>query len=109
MGSWKTNTQTMSPKELNAGKRWIEQRFTEIADELNLRVTLAAPARWSEPSTTRLKHAHCMAYEVVHGRHRRGEMMFRDVDLEDVGCGEKAPQDRLAQEIRRLLESFQTV
>ncbi len=99
----------MSPKELNAGKCWVEQRFTEIADELNVPVTLSAQARWSEPSTTSLKHAHCMAYDVsVHGRHRRGEMMFRDVDLEDVGCGEKSTQDKLAREIRRLLDSFQS-
>ncbi len=36
----------------------------------------------------------------VHGRYRRGEMAFRDVDLEDVGCGEKATQDKLEREIR---------
>ncbi len=99
----------MSPKELDAGKHWVEQRFTEIADELNVPVTLAAQARWSEPSTTSLQHAHCIAYEVtVHGPHRRGEMAFRDVDLEDVGCGEKATQDKLEREIRGFLESFQT-
>ena len=99
----------MSPQELNAGKCWVEERFTEIADELNVPVTLSAQARWSEPSTTSLKHAYCMAYEVtVHGRHRRGEMMFRDVNLEDVGCGEKSTQDTLVREIRRLLESFQS-
>ncbi len=99
----------MSPKELNAGKCWVEQRFTEIADELNVPVTLAAQARWSEPSTTSLKHAHCMAYDVaVHERHCRGEMMFRDIELEDVGCDEKSTQDKLAREIRRLLESFQS-
>ena len=44
----------------------------------------------------------------VHGRHRRGEMAFRDVDLEDVGRGEKATQDKLEREIRGFLESFQT-
>jgi len=95
----------MSPKELNAGKFWVEQRFTEIADELNVPVTLAAQARWSEPSTTSLKHAYDVS---VHGRHRRGEMIFRDVEFEDVGCGEKSTQDKLAHEIRRLLESFQS-
>jgi len=97
----------MYPKELNAGKCWVEQRFTEIADELNLRVTLAAQARWSEPTMTK-RHAHCMAYDVsVHERHCRGEMMFRDIELEDAGCDEKSTQDKLAREIRRLLESFQ--
>ena len=54
----------MSPKELEAGKHWVEQRFTEIADELTVPVTLAPQARWSEPSTTGMKHTHCMAYEV---------------------------------------------
>ena len=98
----------MSPKELDAGRHWVEQRFTEIADELNVPVTLAPQARWSEPATTSMKHTHCMAYEVtVHGRHRRGEILFRDVDLEDAGSGEKATQDKLEKEIRRLLESFQ--
>ncbi len=99
----------MSPKELDAGKHWVEQRFTEIADELNVPVTLAPQARWSEPSTTGMKHTHRMAYEVtVHGRDRRGEMPFRDVDLEDVGSGEKATQGKLEKEIRRFLESFQS-
>ncbi len=99
----------MSPKELEAGKHWVEQRFTEIADELTVPVTLAPQARWSEPSTTGMKYTHCMAYEVtVHGRHRRGEMTFRDVDLEDAGCGEKPTQGKLEKEIRRLLESFQS-
>ena len=99
----------MSPKELIAGKCWVEQRFTKIADELNVPVTLAAQARWSEASTTSSKHAHFMVYQVtVHERHRRGEIMFRDVDLEDVGCGEEATQDKLAREIRRFLESFLT-
>ncbi len=98
----------MSPKELDAGRHWVEQRFTEIADELNVPVTFAAQARWSVPSTTSLKHAHCMAYEAsVHGRQRRGEMAFPDVDLEDAGCGEKATQDKLEKEIRGFLESFQ--
>ncbi len=67
----------MSPKELDAGKRWVEQRCTEIAG--------------NRPRTI-----------------SSGEMAFRDVDLEDVGCGEKATQDKLEREIRGFLESFQT-
>jgi len=35
-------------------------------------------------------------------------MTFRDVDLEDAGCGEKPTQGKLEKEIRRLLESFQS-
>ncbi len=42
----------------------------------------------------------------VHGRHRRGEMAFRDVGLEDVGCGEKATQDKLEREIRYFSNRF---
>ena len=99
----------MRPNELNSGKSWVEQRFRKIADELNVAVVLAADARWSEPSTTRLKYVHYMAYEVtVHGRHLRREMVFQGVDLEDAGSGEKGSQDKLAREIRQLLQSFQS-
>jgi len=99
----------MPPKKLDSGKSWVEQHFRKIAGELKVPVMLAAGARWSEPSTTSLKYVHYMAYEVtVHGRYLRGEMVFRDVDLEDAGSGEKGSQDKLAREIRRLLQSFQS-
>ncbi len=65
----------MSPKELDAGKRWVEQRFTEIAG--------------NRPRTI-----------------SSGEMAFRDGDLEDVGCGEKATQDKLEREIRDFSNRF---
>jgi hypothetical protein len=37
---------------------------------------------------------------------KRGEIVFRDVDLEDAGAGDKMAQTAIERQIRNLLESL---
>ncbi len=96
----------MSGKELEAGQRWAERRFEELAAEQGAVGSVPRGDRWRRLGERFKTQTHCMAYYVeIHGHVKRGEIPFRDVDLEDAGAGEKAAQDKLEREIRDLLTS----
>lgn len=97
----------MAGAELEAGKRWVEQRFAQIAAELGAIGGVAPRDRWRELGKRFRTEAHCMTYYVELGGHvKRGEIVFRDVDLEDAGAGEKTAQTAIERQIRNLLESL---
>ena len=97
----------MSGKELEAGKRWVEQCFEEIATHSGALGNVAPGDRWRMLGERFKTHTHCMAYYVeLHGHVKRGEIVFRDVDLEDAGAGDTAVQERLVSQIRYALGLF---
>ena len=97
----------MAAKELEAGKRWVEQRFEEIAREFGAPRTLAQEDRWREASEPFMKDIHSMTYYIeLEGHVRRGEITFRDVGLEDAGAGEKKAQEQLESQMRYALRSW---
>ena len=96
----------MAAKELEAGKRWVEQRFEEIAREFGAPRTLAQEDRWREAGAF-MKDTNYMTYYIeLHGHVRRGEIAFWDIDLEDAGAGEKEAQEQLEKEMRYALSSW---
>ncbi len=96
----------MSGKKLEAGKRWVERWFEEIAREFAAPTTLAQKDRWVEANQPS-KHAHCMAFDVeLEGHVQRRELTLWDTDLEYAGAGEKAAQKRLERHIRDMLASY---
>ena len=96
----------MIGRELEAGKRWVERRFDEIAQELGTHVrTLAKEDRWSRGGR---KDTHCMTFYIeFEGHVRQGELVFIGADLEDAGAGIGAAQDKLQRQIRSVLGAFQ--
>ncbi len=97
----------MAAKELEAGKRWVEQRFEEIAREFGAPRTLAQEDRWREAGEPFMKNTHYMTYYIeLHGHVRRGEIAFWDIDLEDAGAGEKEAQEQLESQMRYAFRSL---
>jgi hypothetical protein len=90
----------MSQRDLNAGRRWVEQRFAEIARDFGAPRALAQEDRWREIDPLR-KHDHSMTYYIeLRGHLTRGELTFGDVDLEIAGTGEPAAREKLGRQIR---------
>lgn len=99
----------MRGKEIEAGKRWVEERFEELAAELAAVDKVVPGDRWRKLGRGFKTHTHRMAYYVeAHGHVKRGDIAFRDVDLEDAAAGEKAAQQQLETQIRYVLDRFQT-
>jgi hypothetical protein len=100
----------MSAEELKAGKQWVERRFVEIAREFGAPRTLTQEDRWRETDKPLMPHSHRMTYYIeLAGHLKRGDLSFRDVDLEIAGAGELASQERLARHIREVLVSLGSV
>jgi hypothetical protein len=88
-------------KDLNAGRRWVERRFEEIAREFGAPRRLTQEDRWREAPTRFPKHNYSMAYYIeLSGHLKRGEVTFWDVDLEIAGTGELAAREKLGRQIR---------
>ena len=97
-------------QELKAGKQWVERRFVEIAREFGAPRTLTQEDGWPETDKALMPHSHRMAYYIeLSGHLKRGDLTFRDVDLEIAGAGELAAQDRLARHIRGVFVSLGSV
>ena len=98
-------------QELKAGKQWVERRFVEIAREFGAPRTLTQEDRWQETDNKAFKpHNHRMAYYIeLSGHLKRGDLTFRDVDLEIAGAGELAAQEKLARHIRSAFLSLGSV
>ena len=97
----------MSGKELEAGKRWVEHRFEEIAREFAAPTALAQKDRWRDADQPSMLHTHCIAFDVgLEGHVKLLELTFWDIDIEDAGAGEKAAQERLERHIRDVLASY---
>lgn len=97
----------MTGAELDAGKRWVEQRFAELTAEFGAVGKFAHGDRWRKLGTRFKTQAHCMNYYVeLQGHIRRGKIAFRDVDLEDAGAGETMARKALERQIRKLLRSL---
>ena len=100
----------MSTPGLRAGKQWVERRFGEIAREFGVPRALTQEDRWRETDKPFMPHSHSMAYYIeLAGHLKRGDLAFRDVDLEIAGAGELAAQERLARQIRDVLGSLGSV
>src|SRR3989304_7925511 len=94
----------MSAQELKAGKQWGERQFVESAREFGAPRTLTQEDRWRETDKAFTQHNHRMAYYIeLAGHLKRGDLTFRDVDLEVAGAGEQAAQGRLAGPWREVL------
>ena len=100
----------MSTQEVKAGKQWVERQFVEIAREFGAPRTLTQEDRWRETDKAFTQHNHRMAYYIeLAGHLKRGDLTFRDVDLEVAGAGEQAAQERLARHMRDVLVSLGSV
>ena len=96
----------MSLQKLRAGKQWVERRFAEIAREFGAPRTLAQEDRWRVVDTPFMPLSHCMAYHIeVAGHPKRGDLTFRDVDMETAGDGGVGAQERLSRHILEVLVS----
>ena len=97
----------MSGKELETGKRWVEQRFEKMVVLRGSLGSVAPGDRWRKLGARFKTHTHCMTYYVeLRGHVKRGEIVFRDVDLEDAGAGEKAAQGKLERQVQDALGSI---
>jgi len=95
----------MSQSELQAGMKWVEERFEAIAGELGADASLPNPpheARWGSTGEAFMKNTHLMAY-YIGGERRVWE--FRRENLEDAGAGAQSVQKKLEAQIRSLLKS----
>lgn len=93
----------MSTPNLNAGRRWVEQRFEAIAREFGAPRALTQEDRWREDHASR-KHDQRMAYYIELGGHlKRGLVTFWNVDLEIAGAGEPEAREKLEHQIRDVL------
>ncbi len=96
----------MSTRDLDAGRRWVERRFDEIAREFGAPRGLTREDRWGARCTTPVKQNQSMAYYVeIGGRLRRGQVIFSETDLEIAGAGEPSARERLGRQIRDVLGS----
>jgi diguanylate cyclase (GGDEF)-like protein/PAS domain S-box-containing protein len=99
--------ETMSTRDLTAGRRWVERQFEEIAREFGTPRALTHEDRWREDRTPFPKNNQSMAYYIEMGGHlKRGQVTFRDLDLETAGTGEKGARERLGRQIRDALASY---
>jgi hypothetical protein len=95
----------MSSEDLEAGRRWAEKRFAEIALEFGAPRTLTREDRWRENRVSG-KREHRMAYYIEMAGHlTRGEVTFWSVDLEVAGGGETAAREKLGGRMRDVLVS----
>lgn len=96
----------MSTIDLNAGRRWVERRFEEIAREFGAPRQLTREDRWREHRSPMVNHSQSMAYYIEIGGHlKRGEVTFSENDLEIAGAGEPSARERLGHRIRDVLDS----
>jgi diguanylate cyclase (GGDEF)-like protein/PAS domain S-box-containing protein len=96
--------ESMSTRDLTAGRRWVERRFEEIAREFGAPRALTQEDRWREDPASNPKHNQSMAYYIEMGGHlKRGKVTFCDVDLDTAGTGEREARERLERHIRDVL------
>lgn len=100
----------MSGQQLRAGKQWVERRFVEIAREFGAPRTLTQEDRWRVVDTPFMPHSHCMAYYIeMAGRLKRGDLTFRDADIEVAAAGGLRAQERLSHHIREVLVTLRSL
>jgi hypothetical protein len=97
----------MSTMDLNAGRRWVERRFEEIAREFGAPRRLTREDRWREHRTPLVEQNQSMAYYIEIGGHLKlGEVNFSETELEIAGAGEPSARERLGRQIREVLGSY---
>ena len=97
----------MSGKELEAGKRWVEQCFEEIATQSGALGNVAPGDRWRMLDRFKTHTRSMTYYAEFRGHVKRGQIVFRDVDLEGAGAGDTAVQEELVVHMRSALGLFQ--
>jgi diguanylate cyclase (GGDEF)-like protein len=96
----------MSTIDVNAGRRWVERRFEEIAREYGAPRRLAREDRWREHRAPLVTQNQSMTYYIeIGGRLKRGEIEFSEADLQIAGAGEPSTEERLGRHIREVLGS----
>ena len=90
-------------KDLEAGKRWVEQQFAKLCREYGTQRTVATQHRWRGDLERFLRMTFCIEVQ----RHvRMGLIGFVPEDLEKAGAGEVITQLMLESQMRLALESF---
>ena len=99
----------MAVGALEAGKRWVEQRFQEIALVFGAIGYVAKEDRWREAREPFRNLTYCMAYYLEVGGHvKHGELTFWDVHLKAAGAGDTGAREKIESHIRYVLGSYRS-